>query len=280
MFFTFFAFVFFLSLNSFAENDNCLKNNTPQENKQEADSDYQKPTCINIKPHTAEYKISLVKNNNPDVQDVVGSLVITIRESDGYISEQHSILEIRYNDGSKDDFETFIASWESKDQKRYHFNLKTSQNKEEEVTIRGKATLDGNKKEVIYQIPDNQKISLPENTVFPLHLLKSLVEDGLNKKTARSSIVFDGSNETFTVLQVDSMIQPFTSKIKINGVSDLNLTDAFLIQMAVSDPLDKNIDPSYITSQVVQKDGIILSLEMEFPEIGFTTKAQLVKVNL
>ncbi len=235
---------------------------------------------IKIKPHTAEYKITLVKNNNPDVQDVVGSLVITIKESDGYISEQHALLEVRYNDGSKDEYETFLASWESKDEKRYHFNLKTSQNKEEEFSIRGKAKMDTSKGEVTYQIPENQKVDLPVGTVFPMKLLKNLIEDGIAKKTSRSSLVFDGSNETFKPIQVDAVIQPTHSKIKINGSSDISFDEAFLLQMAVYDPNDKNMDPAYVTSQVVQKDGIIISLEMEFPEIGFTTKAQLVKVSL
>ncbi|CAO5674153.1 MAG: hypothetical protein HEEMFOPI_00006 [Holosporales bacterium] len=257
------------------QENSCSKNNDEKEHKN-TQSDF-----VKIKPHTAEYKISLIKNNNPDVQDVVGSLVITIKESEGYISEQHSILKIRYTDGKEDDFETFIASWESRDGKKYHFNLKTSQNKEEEVTIRGRATLDGPKKEVIYQVPDNQKISLPEGTVFPLKLLRSIIDDAIDQKTSKSNIVFDGSNETFTVLQVDAMMQPFTSKIKIKGNTDLNLTDGFLVQMAVSDLNDKNnMDPAYVTSQIVQKDGILLSLEMEFPEIGFTTKAELVRVRL
>ena len=240
------------------------------------------PACeiLKIKPHTAEYKISLVKNNNPDVQDVVGSLVITIKESDGYISEQHAILEVRYNDGSKDEYETFLASWESKDEKRYHFNLKTSQNKEEEFSIRGKAKIENGKGEVTYQIPENQKVDLPNGVVFPMRLLQTLLQDGISKKTSRSSLVFDGSNESFKTIQVDAVIQPTHSKIKINGASDVNFDEAYLLQMAVYDPNDKNMDPNYVTSQVVQKNGIIVSLEMEFPEIGFTTKAQLVKVSL
>lgn len=237
---------------------------------------------IKIIPHTAEYKISLVKNKNPDVQDVVGSLVITVKESEGYISEQHAILEVRYNDDSKDEYETFLASWESKDGKSYNFNLKTSQNKEEEFLVRGKAKIESSKDgQVVYQIPENQKIDLPEGTVFPMKFLRILLQDAIQKKTSKNAIVFDGSNETFSTIQVDAMMQPTESKIKVNGCSELNFKDVYFLQMAIFDPNDKkNMDPSYTTSQIVQKDGIILSLEMNFPEIGFTTKAQLVKVTL
>lgn len=233
-----------------------------------------------IKPHTAEYQISLIKNNNPDVSDAVGSLVIVVKESNGLTIEQHAILKVRFTDGSEDEYETFLASWESKDGKQYHFSLKTNQNKEDEVTIRGKAKLNETSGTVEYQIPEGQKVELSSNTLFPMQFLRTLLEQAMNKHTTFSSTVFDGSNETFIPINVESAMQPTSPKLNIKGNCEIDFNEAYLLQMAVYDPKDKGMDPVYVTSQMVQKNGIIISLEMDFQEIGFTTRAQLVKVDL
>lgn len=235
---------------------------------------------IKIIPHTASYQITLVKNDNPDVENVVGTLVIVIKESNGLVSEQNAVLKVRYTDGTEDEHETFLASWEAKDGGQYHFSLKTRQNNEDEVSVRGVAQKSEKSGQVEYQVPEGQKVSLPARTLFPMQHLKLLLTQALNGQRTNSSIVFDGSNESFVPIDVESAIQPTTPKLNVKGNCEVDFKKAYLLQMAVYEQSDKDMDPVYVTSQVVQKDGIIISMDMDFPEIGFTTRAQLVKVDL
>ncbi|CAO4842614.1 MAG: hypothetical protein FADNKDHG_00275 [Holosporales bacterium] len=235
---------------------------------------------IKITPHTASYQITLLKNDNPDIENVVGTLVIVLKESNGIVSEQHAVLKIRYADGAEDEHETFLASWEAKDGGQYHFSLKTRQNSEDETSVRGVAQISEACGNVEYQVPEGQKVALPKKTLFPMQHLKLLLTQALNGQRTNSSIVFDGSNESFVPIDVESAIQPVTPKLNIKGNCEVDFKKAYLMQMAVYEQSDKDMDPVYITSQVVQKDGIIISMDMDFPEIGFTTRAQLVKVDL
>lgn len=244
-----------------------------------------KPKKSLLRAHEAEYKIDLLKNTNEEILDVYGTLKIRLLESNGWAMEEHSTLTVVYVDGTVEEYETSLASWESMHHNEYHFTSTSSNSGEEgsdRVVIRGKSKITPTESLVQYESPEVRTVDVPRDVVFPINLTEILLQDGADfkgqKKLSRKVNLFDGSNELCKTIHVNAVLVPKKPKLKINGTADLNFENAYLLQMAAHD--SGGMEPTYLTSRTIQENGIILSLEMDFPEIGFTTKAQLTKVNV
>lgn len=224
-----------------------------------------------IFPHIATYKITLDKSaGNNEIEDANGIMTIKIWDTgDGWIFEQNSTLFIYLASGEGEQIHTNVATWQDYAGNHYRFNSRTLRNEQEEDVIRGvahKGAGDAPGK-VIYHMPNNMEIDIPNETVFPLHHLINAIRHARLGKTLVSNIVFDGSAETQESVAVTTTIShPKEVKLKVDSATPkgLNLNKVWSMNLGVYPLNSKNADPEYEIKQDVFDQGIINTMTLDY----------------
>ena len=237
-----------------------------------------------IFPHIATYKITLDKNAiNNEIEDANGVMTIKVWDTgDGWIFEQNSTLFIYMASGEGEQIHTNVATWQDYAGNHYRFNSRTLRNEQEEEVIRGVAHKGAGDMpgKVIYHVPNNMEIDIPNETIFPLHHLINAIRHAQAGKALVSNIVFDGSAETQEAVAVTTTIsQPKAVKVKVNSAipKGLNLNRVWTMNLGVHPLNSKSADPEYVLKQdVFDKGGIINTMTMDYGD--FQVVATLDKI--
>ncbi len=234
-----------------------------------------------LQPHKAEYTVSLLEQTE-NISNVTGTVTLRILDSFGWTFEHHVKLKILYEDGTKDTYESTLASFETDDHQSYRFTLKTSLNNEALSMVRGKAVIDEDGATVTYKTPsDANNLDIAEHSLFPIHLLKTLLKEAKEKPTANTCDFFGYYNTEFIPLRMHTIMCAKEPLINVKGRTDINFQKSYLMKVATYPIRDtEGMDPISTLSKVVQADGITISEDLFFPEFGFTIKTQLSKVEL
>lgn len=156
------------------------------------------PACaeIRVAPHRAAYTLELKGTaRDSSITDAVGGMIYSWGETcDGWTVDQRFILTVTQGDGVVLKLTAISSTWESKDGKRFRFNIKRERNDTEIQKIRGEARIDPDAEGVAtYESPEPKRIALPKGTVFPtMHTLR-LMEAAVAGKRTNRQLVFDGS---------------------------------------------------------------------------------------
>ena len=229
-----------------------------------------------IVPHKATYTISLDKSFD-DISDAAGEMTINVFDTgDGYVFEQNSSLIIYNSDGEGEQIITNLATWQDYGGDRYRFTSRTVRNGEDEDVIKGEAVKNHSTRtaQVTYQLPTPTVISIPYETTFPLHHILSSLEAAKKGLHSISNPVFDGSNETYEAVTVDTLLgAPKPSKLKFKVDGDVNIQTKWPMRISVY-PLDSSSsEPEYEMTQHVLEPGIIKDMTLDYGL--FAVKAEL-----
>jgi hypothetical protein len=243
---------------------------------------------IKIIPHRAEYIVEAdpksLQKSNSDVADIKGTMTLQISEmDDGLALEQRSEVQVYYSDGSMEQSITTIASWESHDGQNYRFNIRTLRNGVEEITQGYAMSSPGLIGYVTFEEPSEQRMDLPIGTIFPLTHLKQIILNALNNSHALPNrAIFDGSNETHEVVDVNVFIGgPHNPKINLGSNPELLKVDkAWALQYAVFPFGSRTTEPDFEMEQILLPSGIISSMMMDLAQTGVSTKLTLSKVDI
>jgi hypothetical protein len=224
-----------------------------------------------IFPHIATYKITLDKSaGNNEIDDANGIMTIKIWDTgDGWVFEQNSTLFIYSASGEGEQIHTNVATWQDYAGNHYRFNSRTLRNEQEEDVIRGVAHKGAENApgKIIYHMPNNMEIDIPNETIFPLHHLINAVRHARHGKTVISNTVFDGSAETQEAVAVTTTIsQPKEVKIKVDSAmpKGLNLNKVWSMNLGVYPLNSKSVDPEYEIKQDVFDQGIINTMTLDY----------------
>ena len=224
-----------------------------------------------IFPHIATYKITLDKNGaNNEIDDANGIMTIKIWDTgDGWVFEQNSTLFIYSASGEGEQIHTNVATWQDYAGNHYRFNSRTLRNEQEEDVIRGVAHKGAENApgKIIYHMPNNMEIDIPNETIFPLHHLINAIRHARHGKTVISNTVFDGSAETQEAVAVTTTIsQPKEIKIKVDSAipKGLNLNKVWSMNLGVYPLNSKSADPEYEIQQDVFDQGIINTMTLDY----------------
>lgn len=233
-----------------------------------------------LKPHKAEYTVSLLKKTE-NIKNVTGTVTIRILDSFGWTLEYHVKLKIFHDDNTEDCYESTLASFENDDHKSYRFTLKTSLNKEIMAMVRGKAVIDDEGATVTYKNQNDSNLDIAETTLFPIHLLKTLLQSAQGKPTVNTCDFFGYYNTEFMPLRMHTVMCAKEPLINVNGMTDIDFKKSYQMKIAIYPIGDEQImDPISTLSKIIQADGITVSEELFFPEFDFTIKTQLSRVEL
>lgn len=242
-----------------------------------------------IIPHKAHYSISLDKNFSDDVSDVSGEMTLTTFDrGDGYVYAQRSSLIIYDMEGIGQQIITILETWQDYEGKQYRFHARTLCNGTDEEIIEGEAIKipQLNSAVVMYKFPEKKTISIPIDTLFPLHHLLTSMKEAKKGKGGVAHTVFDGASETCEAVYVDTILgAPQPSHLVINTGSaerDKTIQTQWPMRLSVynledKNSEDKNAESEYYMLQTVLESGVIKDMTMDHG--AFQIKATLDKIH-
>ena len=165
--------------------------------------------ALDLVSHRAAYRLSLVgSGNDGGLTAVRGGLVMEWRaECDGWISNQRLGFAAATEEGPGFTYDVRLSSWESRDNTKLSFTIKTYDDGQLGDELEGKASLHGPDAsgEAVYSEPADQKLDLPAGTVFPTEHIRRLIAAAQSGEHIVNHPVFDGSSSD-TLTQVTTVI--------------------------------------------------------------------------
>ncbi len=155
------------------------------------------PAKVTIMPHRAIYdmKLASVKNGS-NITGVSGRMLFEWADvCDGWAVQQHLQLHFNYAEGDESDVTSTVVSWESKDGKRYNFNVRRVSDGKVTDVFHGKGTVGEDGGLVTYTAPADKKTKLVSGTIFPSRHTELLIQKAEAGEKLFTRRVFDGSDE-------------------------------------------------------------------------------------
>ncbi len=229
-----------------------------------------------VSPHRALYRINLASaKSGSSVTSVSGTMMFELSDvCDGWAEQQRLQLRFTYSEGDEAEVVTNSLAWESKDGKRYNFNVRRLANGEETEIYRGKAVFGEKGMSVKYESPSGKTVSVPDGAVFPMsHTSMILAKAMKGEEKFFSSLVFDGTDEegmseitTFIGLRVSDRKAPEN----IKGLKDASVLarPSWPVRLAFFNLKEKGGEPDYEMDMMMQDDGIATDLHMDYGDFS------------
>jgi len=236
--------------------------------------------AVTVAPHRAIYTMttSSIKNGS-SIADVTGRMLFEWADAcDGWAVQQHLHMHCIYAEGDEGDVNSAVISWESKDGERYNFNVRRLTNDKETESFRGRAVVGKDGGAAKYAIPKDKKdVVLPAGTVFPSAHTFLIIEKGLEGEKLFTRRVFDGSDED-SMADVSAFIgkkiepsQALEMNAELAGSPLLN-KPAWPVRLAFFKPETETGEPDYEMDLVMQENGIVRSMLIDYGEFSVTGK--------
>lgn len=153
--------------------------------------------AVELLSHRAAYRLSLAEGSRgtTGVTDVRGGLVMEWRDScEGSISTQRLGFVASMGDGPDFSYDVRFSSWESRDNRRLRFTVRSFDGGALFEEYQGEAVLDeAGGGHAAFVKPSGEAIALPSGTLFPTEHMRRLIEGAEQGSVVVSHDVFDGS---------------------------------------------------------------------------------------
>ncbi len=238
---------------------------------------------VAIAPHRAIYTMTLggIKNGS-DITDVSGRMLFEWRDvCDGWAIQQHLQLHFTYADDSEDqDVVSTELTWESKDGKKYNFNIRRVTNGKETENYRGKAVQNSDGTvSVAYSTPENKNLQLPTGTLFPSAHTALILQNAMRGEKFFSRRVFDGSDEDGSS-DISAFITPQRSVALDTSLDDkmkqnpLLADAAWPVHMAFFNAGTETGEPDYEMDLTLLPNGIARHMKIDYSDFSVTGTLQ------
>lgn len=235
---------------------------------------------IRVAPHRAAYTLELKRTGrDSSITDAVGGMIYSWGETcDGWTVDQRFILTVTQGDGNALKLTAISSTWESKDGRRFRFNIKRERNDAEIQKIRGSARIEpGADGLATYELPEPKEIVLPKGTVFPtMHTLRLMQAAVAGERTNRQ-LVFDGS-EVEPPAPVSAFILPQRPPEPPNKAlsAPLGPGPVRLYNLAFYPAGSASPEPDFEMAIEMQDNGVAPSLALDYGE--YAVRGTLVKI--
>jgi hypothetical protein len=232
--------------------------------------------AMEVAPHRAIYDMSLASvKNGGNISGVSGHMLFEWRDvCDGWAIQQHMQLHFTYSDGDDQDVTSTELTWESKDGKRYNFNVRRLTNGKETENYHGKAALneDGSGS-VTYTSPEAKTDQLPVGTLFPSAHTALILQKAAAGDKLFSRRVFDGSDEDGSS-DISAFISPQLASAqetsltpKVND-SPLLAGPAWPVHMAFFKLGTETGEPDYEMDLNLAANGVARHMKIEYGDFS------------
>ncbi len=236
-----------------------------------------RPTKTSIAPHRAIYDMSLTSvKNGSNISGVSGRMLFEWADvCDGWAVQQHLKLHFNYAEGDESDVTSTEVTWESKDGKRYNFNIRRVSDGKETERYVGKAVLDKDGGTATYSVPAGKVVKLPADTLFPSAHTSLIIQKAATGDKLFSRPVFDGSDENglddvsvFINAPVAHWQETEANpKLKTNTL--LSQT-AWPVRMAFFKPETETGEPDYEMNLSLLANGVARTMQIDYGDFSVT----------
>jgi hypothetical protein len=236
------------------------------------------PSKITVMPHRAIYDMSLTSvKNGSNITGVSGRMLFEWADvCDGWAVQQHLKLHFTYAEGDESDVTSTEITYESKDGKRYNFNIRrVSDGKETEHYV-GKAALNDDGSGVAsYSIPEGKTEKLPAGTIFPSAHTELILDKAAAGERLFTRHVFDGSDEDGSndVSAFISAPDAHWLDTEVNAQlksSPLLAWTAWPVRMAFFKKDTETGEPDYEMNLNLLADGVARTMRIDYGDFSVT----------
>lgn len=230
---------------------------------------------VDLLSHRAAYRLSLADSGvSGSLAAVRGALVMEWRAScEGWLSTQQLGFIAETSEGPGFSYDVRFSSWESVDNRKLRFNVRTFDESGLAEEFRGQATLDGpdGRGMVNYAEPPNSVVELPKGTLFPTEHVRSLIRAAEAGQQVVSHDVFDGSGPD-ALTRVTAVIgDPRPAQ------DDLAKGQAvWPVSLAYYDLKEPDSMPNFQLSFQMAPNGVLYDVTLDYGD--FKLKAELDKL--
>jgi hypothetical protein len=209
-----------------------------------------------------------------------------VETCDGWTEQQHFYLQVDYDEEpDADTFTTYyeFVSWEAKDARRYHFEMRQAATGQPYHEVKGEAKLDGGARAsgvVDFTRPEATTLSLPPGAMFPLAYLRLLIDRAQAGDGLVTGDVFDGSTVD-SASQVTAVIgprlAPHADPEETLAASALLNRPSWRVAFAFF-PSDHAIEtPDYEESVRLLDDGIMQDMVFDYGDYAIGAKLEQIE---
>ena len=157
--------------------------------------------AVEFAAHRALYNLVLEKaSTGSGIAGVTGKMAVEWQDScTGWTFEYHSVIDVEFSESKPIRLTSTATSWESRDGRKYRFNVRHKTDGKEVERIEGVARASAGKPgHVEFSAPETRRMVLPKGTLFPIaHSLFVMRNADQGKVPAfLSQTVFDGMDVT------------------------------------------------------------------------------------
>ena len=231
-----------------------------------------------IVPHSAVYAMSLERaNSGSGIADASGQMVFEWGDAcNGWTMEQRYNLTMRYTEQDDGEIVITFITWESKDGKRYRYNVRKLRDGDPTEELRGEATIPSldTAGEAKFTKPTPEVMPLPKGSMFPTAHTLLLIDAAKRAETFVSRIIFDGGAQE----------GPFqvTAGIGKESAGDPKAENPLLrdrwwpVRMAFFPADSQAANPDYELGMSLQANGIARDMRLDYG--NFVLRATLTKL--
>lgn len=230
---------------------------------------------VALVPHRAVYDINLISaKSSGGVSSVKGEMLAEWSEScEGWALDHRTLFDISYAHGGTVRLTSSVATWESFDGLRYHFDITNSVNGKVTEKFEGRGQLAGNRGggQVNYIVPDREPMKLKRGTVFPMIHTARVLSATKIAPTIRSMIVFDGMSKE-GAFRVNAVIgRPIAPDD--SAMEGLKGRRSWPLQLAYFSVAGPEPEPEHEVGMRIYENGVGDAMLLDFVE--FKVKADL-----
>ena len=248
----------------------------PHPNSEAKPSEQAMPGKVKIMPHRAIYTMSLASvKNGSNITGVSGRMLFEWSDvCDGWAVQQHLQLHFSYAQGDESDVTSTVISWESKDGKRYNFNVRRVSDGKETDLFRGKAVMGADGGLVTYSMPKDKTTKLTKETIFPSAHTEVLIRKAEAGEKLFTRRVFDGSDEegisdisAFIGSEIADAVKAAAGnpKLKNNPLLD---PPAWPVRMAFFKLDTETGEPDYEMNLSLLANGVARSMQLDYGDFS------------
>lgn len=234
-------------------------------------------TKVGIMPHRAIYDMSLTSvKNGSNITGVSGRMLFEWGDvCDGWAVQQHLRLHFNYAEGDESDVTSTEVTWESKDGKRYNFNIRRVSDGKETERYVGKAVLEKDGGVATYSVPEGKKVRLPIDTLFPSAHTMLILQKAAAAEKLFTRPVFDGSDEN-GLDDVSVFINPPVAHWQETEVNPKLKTNVLLsqtawpVRMAFFKTDTETGEPDYEMNLNLLANGVSRTMQIDYGDFSVT----------
>ncbi len=231
---------------------------------------------VTIAPHRAIYDMALTSvKNGSNIADVGGTMIFEWADScDGWAVQQNLHLHFNYAQGDVSEVASNEVTWESKDGKRYNFNIRRLNDGKETENYRGKAVLTGKEDDkAVYTTPEGKSVVLTPETIFPSTHTEMIIAKALAGEHFFTKRVFDGTDEggsdDVSVFISPPQPQRFDAGDNLSSNPLLDVP-AYPVHMAFFKIDDPSGEPDYEMDLTLLSNGISRTMRIDYGDFIIT----------